>query len=143
MSKVKLIGISGGGLNIVNFLESNFSQNYEQKNIEDLNAILENGEKVYIFCTLAGTTSEKNLLKIKDSFKNYCEKINFVLTTPFIFEGEARVQKSKELIKFLQKDFQNISIYSNDSLSKLENISTKEAFNHLSLQIHNDIVSNS
>jgi cell division GTPase FtsZ len=93
MSKVKLIGISGGGLNIVNFLESNFSQNYEQKNIEDLNAILENGEKVYIFCTLAGTTGEKNLLKIKDSFKNYCEKINFVLTTPFIFEGEARVQK--------------------------------------------------
>ena len=63
MSKVKLIGISGGGLNIVNFLESNFSQNYEQKNIEDLNAILENGEKVYIFCTLAGTTGEKNLLK--------------------------------------------------------------------------------
>ena len=143
MSKVKLIGISGGGLNIVNFLESNFSQNYEQKNIEDLNAILENGEKVYIFCTLAGTTGEKNLLKIKDSFKNYGEKINFVLTTPFIFEGEARVQKSKELIEFLQKDFQNISIYSNDSLSKLENISTKEAFNHLSLQIHNDIVSNS
>ena len=143
MSKVKLIGISGGGLNIVNFLESNFSQNYEQKNIEDLNAILENGEKVYIFCTLGGTTGEKNLLKIIDSLKNYGEKINFVLTTPFIFEGEARVQKSKELIKFLQKDFQNISIYSNDSLSKLENISTKEAFNHLSLQIHNDIVSNS
>ena len=66
MSKVKLIGISGGGLNIVNFLESNFSQNYEQKNIEDLNAILENGEKVYIFCTLAGTTGEENLLKIKE-----------------------------------------------------------------------------
>jgi hypothetical protein len=47
MSKVKLIGISGGGLNIVNFLESNFSQNYEQKTIEDLNAILENGEKAF------------------------------------------------------------------------------------------------
>ncbi len=140
MSKVKLIGISGGGLNIVNFLESNFSQNYEQKTIEELNAILENGEKVYIFCTLGGTTGEKNLLKIIDSLKNYGEKINFVLTTPFIFEGEARVQKSKELIELLQKDFKNISIYSNESLSKLENISTKEAFNNLSLQIHNDIV---
>ena len=140
MSKVKLIGISGGGLNIVNFLESNFSQNYEQKTIEDLNAILENGEKAYIVCTLAGTTGEKNLLKIKDSFKNYCEKINFVLTTPFIFEGEARVQKSKELIEFLQKDFKNIYIYSNESLSKLGDMSMKEAYNNLSLQIHNDIV---
>ena len=84
--------------------------------------------------------AKKNLLKIKDSFKNYCEKINFVLTTPFIFEGEARVQKSKELIEFLQKDFKNIYIYSNESLSKLGDMSMKEAYNNLSLQIHNDIV---
>lgn len=140
MNKINIIGISGGGLNIASFLISNFSDIYEQKNIEDLNAILENDEKVYVICTLGGATGEKNLLKIEDSFKNYDKKINFILTTPFIFEGEARVQKSKELIEFLQKNFKNISIYSNESLSKLGDMSMKDAYNNLSLQIHNDIV---
>lgn len=168
--KIKIIGIGGGGSNIVEYLSTTYSDNYDaliinsdkkaleskkvdkkillQKDnnygcgsnivcgytlitsdvISKIKYFMVRNKEIYIFVTLGGGCGTGSLKAIAQEFKNTNYQLNFILTTPFKWEGTKKNERANEVVKVLKNDFKNIYIYSNDDLLTYGNLGINDCF---------------
>lgn len=168
--KIKLIGLGGGGSNIVEYLSSTYPMKYdaliinsdkkalETKNVDkkillqkdntygcgsnivcgytlitsdvisQIKYFIEKNREIYIFVTLGGGCGTGSLKAIAQEFKDFNYKLNFILTTPFKWEGIKKSERANEVIEQIKNDFQNVHIYSNDELLNFGNLGIGECF---------------
>lgn len=168
--KIKLIGLGGGGSNIVEYLSSTYPMKYdaliinsdkkalETKNVDkkillqkdntygcgsnivcgytlvtsdviaQIKYFIERNEDIYIFVTLGGGCGTGSLKAIAQEFKDSYYKLNFILITPFKWEGIKKSERANEIIKEIKNDFQNVYIYSNDELLSFGDLGINECF---------------
>ncbi len=55
-------------------------------------------------------------------------RLNFILTTPFKWEGVKKYQRANEVIQQIKNDFKNVCVYSNDELLNFGNLGIAECF---------------
>ena len=168
--KIKLIGLGGGGSNIVEYLSNTYPMEYdaliinsdkkalETKNVDkkillqkdntygcgsnivcgytlitsdvisQIKYFIERNRDIYIFVTLGGGCGTGSLKAIAQEFKDSNYRLNFILTTPFKWEGVKKNERANEIIEQIKNDFQNVYIYSNDELLDFGNLGINECF---------------
>ena len=168
--KIKLIGLGGGGSNIVEYLSNTYPLEYdtliinsdkkalETKNVDkkillqkdntygcgsnivcgytlitsdvisQIKYFIERNRDIYIFVTLGGGCGTGSLKAIAQEFKDSNYRLNFILTTPFKWEGVKKNERANEIIEQIKNDFQNVYIYSNDELLDFGNLGISECF---------------
>ena len=168
--KIKLIGLGGGGSNIVEYLSNTYPMEYdaliinsdkkalETKNVDkkillqkdntygcgsnivcgytlitsdvisQIKYFIERNRDIYIFVTLGGGCGTGSLKAIAQEFKDSNYRLNFILTTPFKWEGVKKNERANEIIEQIKNDFQNVYIYSNDELLDFGNLGISECF---------------
>ena len=169
-AKIKLIGLGGGGSNIVEYLSTTYPMEYdaliinsdkkalETKNVDkkillqkdntygcgsnivcgytlitsdviaQIKYFIERNREIYIFVTLGGGCGTGSLKAISQEFKDSNYRLNFILTTPFKWEGIKKSERANEIIREIKNDFQNVHIYSNDELLSFGNLGISECF---------------
>ena len=97
--------------------------------ISQIKYFIERNRDIYIFVTLGGGCGTGSLKAIAQEFKdsNY-NRLNFILTTPFKWEGVKKNERANEIIEQIKNDFQNVYIYSNDELLDFGNLGISECF---------------
>ncbi|MFW2566111.1 hypothetical protein ACN5O4_05935 [Aliarcobacter butzleri] len=131
MNKIKLIGIGGGGSNIVKYLINSYPHIYKSLLIDDNEISFEDkiceiknfvfrDENIYIVCSLGGEFGTIFLNQLIKEFRNYSEKLNFILTTPFTFQGKTKLKKTNELLDNIKRDYLNVYISPNNDFEGLE-----------------------
>lgn len=168
--KIKLIGLGGGGSNIVEYLSNTYPLEYdaliinsdkkalETKNVDkkiflqkdniygcgsnivcgytlitsdviaQIKYFIEKNRDIYIFVTLGGSCGTDSLKAIIQEFKDTNYKLNFILTTPFKWEGIKKSKRVNEVIEQITNDFQNVYVYPNDELLNFGNLGISECF---------------
>jgi len=168
--KIKIIGLGGGGSNIVEYLSNTYPLEYdaliinsdkkalETKNVDkkiflqkdntygcgsnivcgytlitsdviaQIKYFIERNREIYIFVTLGGGCGTGSLKAIAQEFKDSNYRLNFILTTPFKWEGVKKSERANEIIEQIKNDFRNIYIYSNDELLSFGNLGISECF---------------
>ena len=168
--KIKIIGLGGGGSNIVEYLSNNYSMNYdgliinsdkkalETKNVDkkillqkdniygcgsnivcgytlitsdvisQIKYFIERNREIYIFATLGGGCGTGSLKAIAQEFKDYDYRLNFILTTPFKWEGVKKYERANEVIQQIKNDFKNVYVYPNNDLLNFGNLGITECF---------------
>lgn len=168
--KIKLIGIGGGGSNIVEYLSNTYPLQYdvliinsdkkalETKNVDkkillqkdniygcgsnivcgynlitsdvisQVKYFIEKNKDIFIFVTLGGGCGTGSLKAISEELKNSNYRLNFILITPFKWEGIKKSERANEVIKKIKNDFQNVYIYSNNELLSFGNLGINECF---------------
>ena len=168
--KIKIIGLGGGGSNIVEYLSNTYPLEYdaliinsdkkalETKNVDkkiflqkdntygcgsniacgytlitsdvisQIKYFIERNRDIYIFVTLGGGCGTGSLKAIAQEFKDSNYRLNFILTTPFKWEGVKKSERANEIIEQIKNDFQNVHIYSNDELLNFGNLGISECF---------------
>ena len=96
--------------------------------ISQIKYFIEKNRKIYIFVTLGGGCGTGSLKAIAQEFKDSNYKLNFILTTPFKWEGVKKSERANEVIEQVKNDFQNVHIYSNDELLNFGNLGIGECF---------------
>ncbi len=86
------------------------------------------GSEVYIFATLGGGCGTGSLKAIAQEFKDYDYRLNFILTTPFKWEGIKKYEIANEVIEQIKNDFENVYVYSNNDLLNFGNLGIAECF---------------
>ena len=168
--KIKLIGLGGGGSNIVEYLSNTYPMEYdaliinsdkkalETKNVDkkillqkdntygcgsnivcgytlitsdviaQIKYFIERNRDIYIFVTLGGGCGTGSLKAISQEFINSNYRLNFILITPFKWEGIKKNERANEIVEQIKNDFQNVYIYSNDELLNFGNLGISECF---------------
>ncbi len=168
--KIKIIGLGGGGSNIVEYLSNNYSMKYdgliinsdkkalETKNvakkillqkdntfgcgsnivcgytlitsdvISQIKYFIERNREIYIFVTLGGGCGTGSLKAISQEFKDSNYRLNFILTTPFKWEGIKKYEIANEVIEQIKNDFEKVYVYSNNDLLNFGNLGIAECF---------------
>ena len=168
--KIKLIGLGGGGSNIVEYLSNTYPLEYdtliinsdkkalETKNVDkkillqkdntygcgsnivcgytlitsdviaQIKYFIERNRDIYIFVTLGGGCGTGSLKAISQEFINSNYRLNFILITPFKWEGIKKNERANEIVEQIKNDFQNVYIYSNDELLNFGNLGISECF---------------
>lgn len=168
--KIKIIGLGGGGSNIVEYLSNKYPLEYdaliinsdkkalETKNVDkkillqkdnnygcgsnivcgytlvtsdvilQIKYFIERNEDIYIFVTLGGGCGTGSLKAIAQEFKDSYYKLNFILITPFKWEGIKKSERANEIIKEIKNNFRNVYIYSNDELLSSGDLGINECF---------------
>ena len=168
--KIKLIGLGGGGSNIVEYLSNTYPMEYdaliinsdkkalETKNVDkkillqkdntygcgsnivcgytlitsdviaQIKYFIERNRDIYIFVTLGGGCGTGSLKAISQELKDSNYRLNFILTTPFKWEGIKKSERANEIVEQIKNDFQNVYIYSNDELLNFGNLGISECF---------------
>lgn len=96
--------------------------------IEQIRDFIKQNNKVYIIATLGGGCGTGSLKAIAQEFKDASFLLNFIVTTPFKWEGLKKQERANETIEELKKYYKNIYIYSNDNLLNLGNLGINECF---------------
>lgn len=168
--KIKIIGLGGGGSNIVEYLSNTYPLEYdaliinsdkkalETKNVDkkillqkdntygcgsnivcgytlitsdviaQIKYFIERNRDIYIFVTLGGGCGTGSLKAISQEFINSNYRLNFILITPFKWEGIKKSERANEILEQIKNDFQNVYIYSNDELLSFGNLGIGECF---------------
>ena len=66
--------------------------------------------------------------KYTQEFKDSNYRLNFILITPFKWEGIKKSERANEIVEQIKNDFQNVYIYSNDELLNFGNLGINECF---------------
>ena len=96
--------------------------------ISQIKYFIEKNRDIYIFVTLGGGCGTGSLKAIAQEFKDSNYRLNFILTTPFKWEGVKKNERANEIIEQIKNDFQNVYIYSNDELLDFGNLGISECF---------------
>ena len=96
--------------------------------ISQIKYFIERNRDIYIFVTLGGGCGTGSLKAIAQEFKDSNYRLNFILTTPFKWEGVKKNERANEIIEQIKNDFQNVYIYSNDELLDFGNLGISECF---------------
>ena len=96
--------------------------------IAQIKYFIERNRDIYIFVTLGGGCGTGSLKAIAQEFKDSNYRLNFILTTPFKWEGVKKNERANEIIEQIKNDFQNVYIYSNDELLDFGNLGISECF---------------
>ena len=96
--------------------------------IAQIKYFIERNREIYIFVTLGGGCGTGSLKAIAQEFKDSNYRLNFILTTPFKWEGVKKSERANEIIREIKNDFRNIYIYSNDELLSFGNLGISECF---------------
>ena len=96
--------------------------------ISQIKYFIERNRDIYIFVTLGGGCGTGSLKAISQEFKDSTYRLNFILTTPFKWEGIKKSERANEIIEQIKNDFQNVHIYSNDELLDFGNLGINECF---------------
>lgn len=96
--------------------------------ISQIKYFIERNRDIYIFVTLSGGCGTGSLKAIAQEFKDSNYRLNFILTTPFKWEGVKKNERANEIIEQIKNDFQNVYIYSNDELLDFGNLGISECF---------------
>lgn len=96
--------------------------------IAQIKYFIEKNKDIYIFVTLGGGCGTGSLKAIAQEFKDSNYRLNFILTTPFKWEGVKKSERANEIIKEIKNDFQNVYIYSNDELLSSGDLGINECF---------------
>lgn len=168
--KIKIIGIGGGGSNIVEYLSTSSPEVYSSlainsdkkaldiknvdkkillkkdnfygcgsnimcgyslvtpKVIREIKKFITKKEEAYIFVTLGGGCGTGSLRAIVQEFKDSTFLLNFILITPFKWEGEKKRKRANDAIEEIKKYYKNVTIFSNDDLLNLGNLGISECF---------------
>lgn len=98
------------------------------KVIREIKKFITKKDKVYIFVTLGGGCGTGSLRAIAQEFKDSTFLLNFILITPFKWEGEKKKKRANDVIEEIKKYYENLSIFSNDDLLNLGNFGINECF---------------
>ena len=96
--------------------------------ISQIKYFIERNRDIYIFVTLGGGCGTGSLKAIAQEFKDSNYRLNFILTTPFKWEGVKKNERANEIVEQIKNDFQNVYIYSNDELLDFGNLGISECF---------------
>lgn len=96
--------------------------------ISQIKYFIEKNREIYIFVTLGGGCGTGSLKAIVQEFKDSNYRLNFILTTPFKWEGVKKSERANEVIEQVKNDFQNVYVYSNDELLNFGNLGINECF---------------
>ena len=96
--------------------------------IAQIKYFIERNRDIYIFVTLGGGCGTGSLKAIAQEFKDSNYKLNFILITPFKWEGIKKSERANEIVEQIKNDFQNVYIYSNDELLSSGNLGINECF---------------
>ena len=98
--------------------------------IDKLKNIINTNKKVFIFATLGGgcgSGSVKALSQYLPTNERDLD-IQYLLTTPFTWEGLKRTNRANETIEFLKNNNAKTTVFSNDELLKFGNLTMKDCF---------------
>ena len=96
--------------------------------IAQIKYFIERNREIYIFVTLGGGCGTGSLKAISQELKDSNYRLNFILTTPFKWEGIKKSERANEIVEQIKNDFQNVYIYSNDELLDFGNLGISECF---------------
>ena len=96
--------------------------------IAQIKYFIERNRDIYIFVTLGGGCGTGSLKAISQEFINSNYRLNFILITPFKWEGIKKNERANEIVEQIKNDFQNVYIYSNDELLNFGNLGISECF---------------
>ena len=96
--------------------------------IAQIKYFIERNREIYIFVTLGGGCGTGSLKAISQELKDSNYRLNFILTTPFKWEGIKKSERANEIVEQIKNDFQNVHIYSNDELLSFGNLGISECF---------------
>ena len=96
--------------------------------ISQIKYFMERNREIYIFATLGGGCGTCSLKAISQEFINSNYRLNFILITPFKWEGIKKNERANEIVEQIKNDFQNVYIYSNDELLNFGNLGISECF---------------
>lgn len=96
--------------------------------ISQIKYFIERNREIYIFVTLGGGCGTGSLKAISQELKDSNYRLNFILITPFKWEGIKKNERANEIVEQIKNDFQNVHIYSNDELLSFGNLGINECF---------------
>ena len=104
--------------------------------IDKLKSFINTDKKVFIFATLGGGCGSGSVRALSQYLPMKDLDIQYLLTTPFTWEGLKRTNRANETIEFLKNNNTKTTIFSNDDLLKFGNMSIKDCFNKQDEEFH-------
>lgn len=109
--------------------------------IDKLKSFINTDKKVFIFVTLGGGCGTGPVKALSQYLSMKDLDIQYLLTTPFTWEGLKRTNRANETIEFLKNNNAKTTIFSNDNLLEFGNLTIKDCFHKQDEEFHKLICS--
>ena len=121
-----IIGIGGGGANIVNYLSTKINNllyftitdDSQYINLQDVYKLILETNKIIIISTLGGAFTASNLPFIVKEIKEYGVEITAILTMPFAWQGAKRLDYAERTLEEVATLTDKCIIIHNQKFSK-------------------------